>query len=41
MSAEDDYRERAGEFVAKLGHSDEQAHLVMRGNGMHLLGLGA
>jgi predicted TIM-barrel fold metal-dependent hydrolase len=40
MSAEDDYRERAGEFVAKLDRSDEQAHLVMRGNAMHLLGLG-
>lgn len=40
MSAEADYRDRAGEFVARLGHSDEQARLVMRGNGMRLMGLG-
>jgi predicted TIM-barrel fold metal-dependent hydrolase len=41
MSAEDDYRERAGEFAAKLGGSDQETRLVMRDNGIRLLGLDA
>ena len=39
MSAEDDYREKAGEFAAKIRGSDQEMRLVMRDNGMRLLGL--
>ena len=40
MSAESDYREKAGEFAAKLGESDAETRRVMRDNGMQLLGIG-
>jgi predicted TIM-barrel fold metal-dependent hydrolase len=39
MSAEDDYQERAGEFAARLGDPDAAVRLVMRDNGMRVLGL--
>jgi predicted TIM-barrel fold metal-dependent hydrolase len=40
MSGEDDYQDRAGEFAAMLDRSDHDTRLVMRDNGMALLGLG-
>jgi predicted TIM-barrel fold metal-dependent hydrolase len=40
MSAEADYHEKAGEFAARLGHSDDGIRRVMRENGMRLLGIG-
>jgi predicted TIM-barrel fold metal-dependent hydrolase len=39
MSAEHDYRDRAGEFAAKLGDSDAEIRNVMRDNGIRLMGL--
>ena len=39
MSGEDDYQERAGEFAARLGESDQEMRLVMRDNGMTVLGV--
>jgi len=39
MSAEHDYRDRAAEFAARLGDSDEQVRRVMRDNGLGLMGL--
>ena len=39
MSAEADYQDRAAEFAARLGESDDEARQVMRDNGLQLLGL--
>ena len=39
MSAEEDYRDRAGELVARFDRTDEETRLVMRDNGMRLLAL--
>ena len=39
MSAEHDYQERAGELVAKLHRPDDEVRMIMRDNGMRLLGL--
>lgn len=39
MSAEEDYRDRAGELAARLDRSDDDTRKVMRDNGMRLLGL--
>ena len=41
MSDVDDYRERTAELVARVGHPDDEIRMIMRDNGMRLLGLAA
>jgi len=40
MSGVDDYRERAGELVARMDRPDDVTSKVMRDNGLAVVGLG-
>ena len=41
MSDVEDYQERTAELVARVGHPDDEIRMIMRDNGMRLLGLAA
>ena len=39
MSDVEDYQERTAELVARVGHPDDEIRMIMRDNGLQLLGL--